>query len=49
MRVANEIKTKHRVALGLEQSPLSTPPLSEKGLTEAKRRRVLVGGTVNIG
>ena len=49
MRVANDIKTERRVALGLEQPRLSMPALSDKGLTEAKRRRVLEGGTVIVG
>jgi len=47
--VANDIKTERRVALGLEQPRLSAPTLSDKGLTEAKRRRVLEGGTVIVG
>ena len=48
-RVANDIKTERRVALGLEQPRLSAPTLSDKGLTEAKRRRLLEGGTVIVG
>ena len=46
MRLANDIKTKRRVALALEQPRLSVPTLSDKGLTEAKRRRGLEGGMV---
>ena len=48
-RVANDIKTERRVALGLEQPRLSVPTLPGKGLTEAKQRRVLEGGTVIVG
>ena len=48
-RVANDIKAERRIALGLEQPLLSMPALSDKGLTEAKRRRVLEGGTVVVG
>lgn len=47
--MANDIKTERRIALGLEQPRLSMPTLSDKGLTEAKRRRVLEGGTVIVG
>lgn len=48
-RVANDIKAERRIALGLEQPQLSMPALSDKGLKEAKRRRVLEGGTVVVG
>lgn len=48
-RVANDIKASRRVALGLDPPPLTAPTLSDKGLTEAKRRRALEGGTVIVG
>jgi import inner membrane translocase subunit TIM54 len=48
-RVANDIKTERRLALGLDPPPLSAPTLSAKGITEAKRRRAFEGGTVIVG
>ncbi|KAI9460031.1 inner membrane protein import complex subunit Tim54-domain-containing protein [Russula earlei] len=48
-RVANDVKSERRVALGLDPPSLSVPSLSDKGTTEAKRRRVHEGGTVIVG
>ena len=48
-RVANNIKTERRVALGLDPPLLSVPTLPIKGMTETKRRRVHEGGTVIVG
>ena len=48
-RVANDIKTERRVALGLDPPPLSAPALAIKGMLETKRRRVHEGGTVIVG
>ena len=49
MHVANKIKTNCHVTVGLEQSPLFTPPLSDKGPTETKWHHVLKGGTIDVG
>jgi import inner membrane translocase subunit TIM54 len=48
-RVANDIKTERRVALGLDPPPLSAPALAIKGMAETKRRRMHEGGTVIVG
>jgi mitochondrial import inner membrane translocase subunit TIM54 len=50
-RVADDIKTQRRAALGLDPSPLTLPALRlpTKGTPEAERRRALDGGTVIIG
>lgn len=49
-RVANDIKTERRVALGLDPPPLSAvPTLAMERMAEAKRRRVQEGGTVIVG
>jgi import inner membrane translocase subunit TIM54 len=48
-RVANDIKTERRVALGLDPPPLSVPTLAIERMTENKRRRVQEGGTVIVG
>ena len=48
-RVANDIKTERRVALGLDPAPLIAPSLVAKGMSEAKRRRKHEGGTAIIG
>ncbi|KAI0282116.1 inner membrane protein import complex subunit Tim54-domain-containing protein [Russula aff. rugulosa BPL654] len=48
-RVANDIKTERRVALGLDPPPLSAPALAIKGMAETKRRRIHEGGTVIVG
>ncbi|KAI0295469.1 inner membrane protein import complex subunit Tim54-domain-containing protein [Russula brevipes] len=47
-RVANDIKTERRVALGLDPPPLSLPPYPQ-GHAEAKLRRAREGGSVIIG
>ena len=48
-RVANDIKTERRVALGLDPPPLSAPTLAIKGMLETKRRRLHEGGIVIVG
>jgi hypothetical protein len=48
-RVANDIKSERRVALGLDPPLLSAAALSIKGMIETKRRRVHEGGTVIVG
>jgi import inner membrane translocase subunit TIM54 len=48
-RIANDIKTERRVALGLDPPPLSAPALAIKGMAETKRRRIHEGGTVIVG
>ncbi|KAH9997576.1 inner membrane protein import complex subunit Tim54-domain-containing protein [Russula vinacea] len=49
IRVANDIKTERRVALGLDPPLVSAPSLLARGMAEAKRRRLLEGGTVIVG
>src|SRR6266478_400512 len=48
-RVASDIKTERRIALGLDPPLLSAPSLKIKGMTETKRRRVHEGGIVIVG
>ena len=48
-RVANDIKSERRVALGLDPPPFSAAALSIKGMIETKRRRIHEGGTVIVG
>jgi import inner membrane translocase subunit TIM54 len=48
-RVANDIKSERRVALGLDPPPLSVPTLAIERMTENKRRRAQEGGTVIVG
>ena len=49
IRVANDIKAERRVALGLDPPLVSAPSLLARGMAEAKRRRLLEGGTVIVG
>jgi mitochondrial import inner membrane translocase subunit TIM54 len=49
IRVANDIKAERRVALGLDAPQMSVPSLAARGMAEAKRRRLLEGGTVIVG
>lgn len=48
-RVANDIKTERRIALGLDAPQQSLLSPSIKGTLDARRRRALDGGTVVIG
>jgi import inner membrane translocase subunit TIM54 len=48
-RVANDIKTERRIALGLDAPPQSLLTPTIKGTLDARRRRALGGGTVIVG
>ncbi|KAI9466065.1 inner membrane protein import complex subunit Tim54-domain-containing protein [Lactarius psammicola] len=48
-RVANDIKTERRIALGLDAPQQSLLAPSIKGTLDARRRRALDGGTVIVG
>ncbi|KAH9079274.1 inner membrane protein import complex subunit Tim54-domain-containing protein [Lactarius deliciosus] len=48
-RVANDIKTERRIALGLDAPQQSLLASSIKGTLDARRRRALDGGTIIVG